>query len=282
MNVSRTEASHGSIKEVNYSSTDLAPAEPIAFNLVRKTSRLKGIKGAGVFMKHLNSSRIGYFFASLWLLGLVACGTADISEQGQIVDLELRDGWSLLSTGVWGKETFYADGSYRVDHHVNGLEGLRWLVMNEWNPQLRQLEQELSNPDLLSDSEKAHLDFRASELEIRIATLARWEAQEDSLNSASLELQQCSPVAAASASPTSGGFGAKGDANARSCISNIDSFARASARAGTGPGFAHDFSQAPSPTYVSAHIARYGYPCESSAWAEGAPLATTSDYYGCP
>lgn len=213
-------------------------------------------------------------------LAIAACDTAHPAEiPGESLN-PLGATWSEIHQGVWGGMTTYPDGSYVIGRRIVSLDGFRWIVENEWKPELVAIREELRNE--LAPGEKGALEFRQQELEFRLARFEVWQSAAYSFVEKSSEKGselQCSPVAAATAGPTTGGAGAKGHANARSCVSGINSFARASAEAG---GVAnHDHSENPWGTYVTAYAERFGPNCRSSAWAEGAPLAVAMDYYGC-
>ncbi len=219
-------------------------------------------------------------FSSLFALVvlLTACsGSVDVTsmdESAQIASslersmaMHPEDGWHEITAGVWRRIYSYPDGGQSVSHGATGIEALRWLAYNIWQPRLEALESQL-----LSNGESGRIDLTSLRFERHrllelFEVLDRWERLE-AVDTSSHEdhVASCTPFAAATVGPTTAAPGAKASARAMTCTGTTSY-----AQAVVNPPFSMQYEYSGPGETAYADNVTYGQPCNSAAYADGYP-----------
>lgn len=183
------------------------------------------------------------------------------------------DDWEEIHPGVWWREKVSEAGEVTGHSlHASGPAALRWVAEVHWPPRIAEVRQ------LIEDAGTAGEPTAALE-----ARLRQYETLQERLRAATtrqgteVNPQRCTPVANASAGPTTTSPGAKAYANARSCVDDSEVATEAEANG----YWTANADNKPAGGYASASSAQYGTTgCWSYAGAVAPPSDYDQDYHG--
>jgi len=213
------------------------------------------------------------------VLALSACGSKGLFEKTELYLEEQpgvdgpRDanasiesaGWHRVGPNVWRNEIVYPGGGVSTSYRGAGTDGLLWLAENVWRVRYEALLQEYSNTQ--DGPRMDRILFEIEGLSRRLEVADQWRRRVDQAPAIS---PRCAPSAFTFSLPTDLATGAQSYSSALTCASGELGHGWASAWTQSQGGDSAFYSKPPGVS-GSGGMARYGYPCQSDAFASGYP-----------